>query len=221
MPAQLRFSSFPGRSLLYVMIASALSISLVSSSKAQTTWTITVDGTNATDPPGYKVSPPAESPTKNCAPASPNPKPSADYLYICRGDIVQWNLITSGGQGLLTIHQKEGFHHGASSSQQWYRAIEKQKLAYLYTAKTDAQYGYEYCVALYDNNGSLYSHDPKIIIGGTNIYTAIETYKNAYTQLLDAITNDPDAKKKTKDQARSQADKLNEQIQKLINLFKK
>jgi hypothetical protein len=221
MSAQLTRNIFPRTLLVYTIMVSVCGILFAPGSKAQTTWTITVDATKGNDPPEYKIDPPADSPKKNCAGANPNPKPSADYLYICRGDNVQWNLITTGGQGLLTIHQSEGFHHGASSPVQWYRAVERTKLAYLTTAKTDPIFTYKYCVALYDNNGSLYSHDPKIIIGGTNVEAEIEQFKNVYVQLLNAIADDADADKKAKEQARKQATRINDQIQKLLRLLKK
>ncbi len=222
MPALLTLNIFfPRKILVYAIMVSVSGVLLAANLKAQTTWTITVDATGATDPPKYTVDPAPDSPTKNCAGRNPIPKPTADYLYICRGDRVQWNLITNGGQGLLTIHQNEGFHHGANSPTQWYRTIENQSLAYLTTAKTDPQFTYKYCVALYDNNGSLYSHDPKIIIGGTNVEAEAEQFKIAYTQLLNAIADDADANEKAKEQARKEAGKINDQVRKLLNLLKK
>jgi hypothetical protein len=212
---------FPRRFLAYTIIVFAFGVLFAPSSKSQTIWTITVDVTKGNDPPNYTVDPPADSPKKNCADPNSSPKPSADNLYICPGDQVQWNVMTTGGRGLLTIHQKDGFHYGASSPpQQWYRGTEKGTLAYLTTAKTDKVYSYEYCVAVYDDNGSLYTHDPKIIIGGANPDVQIAEYQKAYRDLVTAIAADPNAKKKAKEQAKNLAAKINEQIQELIRLLK-
>lgn len=221
MPAQLSLSSTIKKLLVYSITVGTFTILPAPRAMAYTTWTITVDVHTGKEKPVYGFS---YDVYPSCAGLPVASAQRVENLTICPGDIVQWKPITTGGNGLLTIHQKEGFRHGVNVPSQWFHGEEGGNPAILTTAVTDKAYSHEYCVAVYDDTGSpynLYSHDPKIIIGGTNIEAEIEQFKVASRQLLAAIANDPDAKKEAREKAAKEAAKINDQIQEIVRLLKK
>ena len=75
----------------------------------------------------------------------------------------------------------------------------------------------------YDDQGynfQLYSHDPKIIIGGTNLGPAIENLLTASHQLVKKIDGDVDLSEKAKEKVRKRAAKIDKQIRDLRELLK-
>ncbi|MGC1618170.1 MAG: hypothetical protein WA765_06725 [Candidatus Acidiferrum sp.] len=206
---------------LYLTVVASLAIFVAPSAKASTTWTITIDVSNGADPPIYGFDYSPKNPPPNCTGLPPMSMQKPEKLYICPGDKVEWNLTTKATQNLLTIHQNRGFQPNGTDT--WIRHYASTT-ASVVSDPSDPGNTYEYCVAAYDDKGTnyqLYSHDPKIIIGGTNVEVEIEQFKIAYTQLLKAIAHDADAKKKAKEQAREETTKINDQVQKLLNLLKK
>lgn len=156
------------RSMVSGIIAVCCASVFVVGARANTTWMVLVDVRPGNDVPTYTITsnPPNAN---NC-----DPKHTADTskgdVPICRGDSIQWAFVTSGKNGWLTIHQSDGVlkdDHG--NAKHWIRENEKG-LKDTGTADPNIDNStYKYCIAIHDDNGRqtrLYTHDPKIIIGG-------------------------------------------------------
>jgi hypothetical protein len=201
MQAQSNLGNNHEKLLVYAIAFAAAAIFFASSANASTTWTITVDvkSTKGNDPPNYIfTSVPPGAP--NCSSATSPPLSLGD-LYVCAGDTVNWTPLSSGGKGWLTVHQSQGFQHGAGAQPIWLRAREKGTPASVTTSATDYGSIYEYCVSLHDQGGHptrLYTHDPKIIIGGTNAEVLIEFVKKVCFQLPPLIDKEKDLDDETK-----------------------
>ena len=155
------------RSIVFAFAITALTVALASNAKAlSTTWKIKIDVSSGNEKPSYSVTPPAN--THNCAGANPSPAPSAEYLYICAGDSVQWEVKTKGGNGKLSVYQKDLFLYKGAAQAQWFHAKEGQSDGGTTDVNTPKGQVHEYSVAVFDDdsaNPHLYVHDPKIIIG--------------------------------------------------------
>ncbi|MGC2527990.1 MAG: hypothetical protein WA639_09595 [Candidatus Acidiferrum sp.] len=207
MSSQLSFGFHPKRITIFVIAVAAFSIVPASSARGNTTWTITVDVAKSaalgSDFPYYTVqSSPPNAP--DCSDPSSPPRDLGD-LYVCAGDKIQWTPNTTGKAGWLTIHQRQGFLPAGGNPSQWFRAREK-KYATVTTDAGDFGAIYEYCIAVHDDKGrpaKLYTHDPKIIIGGARLEVLIQTFQKLCRQLPAALNrdHDPDVSEETRKRA--------------------
>ncbi|HEY2546746.1 MAG TPA: hypothetical protein VGI46_11825 [Candidatus Acidoferrum sp.] len=200
----------------YLIAVAALSILSTSYAKANTQWTITVSVNKGTDPPKFGLSYTGPDPTCG-VPAQSDQDP--ENLYVCPGDTVIWIPATKGQKGWLIVEQVNGFQPAPGAPPMWFRGKEDKSL--VATVTTDANDDgsiYEYCVAVHDDNGAntkLFVHDPKIIVGGSNL----ERQFKLVLSRLTAIVNDPKATEEAKRKARKQLAEIHEQVQKLRKLL--
>lgn len=222
MPAQSIFGLCWKRFSVYVTAVAAFSLLLVANASANTTRTILMDVSGGNEKPSYSVSP-LPSGVSDCSGTNSIPPPSAEYLYICPGDTVEWKLKTRGKKGRMTVFQKDAFltRPGDSTTSQWFHASEGSSDSG--TSDVNAGPGeHEYCVAVFDNNGSLthlYAHDPKIIIGGTLLEVLIKDLQADCAKLPAAIDHDVVVNGDKKKLLREQTAKACEQVETLRNLL--
>lgn len=215
------------RFAVLAIAAAAFSVLFISAAEAQaappppppppTTWTITVDVSSGNEKPSYTVSPPANG--HNCAGTNPHPVPSAEYLYICPGDTVQWEVKTKGGNGKLSVYQKDKFLYKGATSTQWFHTKEGQPPD-SGTTQGNAAKGteHEYCIAAFDDdsaNPHLFVHDPKIVIGTGNREEALINSIIDEAQQLQGLLHD--ASDTVKNQAQQLIDQA-ETLKRLIDL---
>jgi hypothetical protein len=196
------------RCLVYSIAVAAFGILLAPCAKTQTTWKVTVDVESGNDTPAYTVlSIPAGA--SNCAGQNPTPAPSAENLYICPGDTVEWFLKTKGKKGTITIHQRDGFLTKGGVPTDLFRASEGHSDGG--TSDVNAPpHVYDYCVAVFDYdppNSHLYAHDPKVIIGTGSPVELLDGIQRDCRQLLTSLRDNPTAAE--------QAKKMCEESQKL------
>jgi|SRR5579872_953108 len=219
MPAQPILGVHRRRFLVYAIAVAGLSSLLATNADANTTRTILLDVSSGNEKPSYSVSP-LPTGVSDCSGTNPIPPPSAEYLYICPGDTVEWKLKTKGTKGRMTVFQKDAFltRPGDTTTSQWFHASEGNSDSG--TSDVNALSGeHEYCVAVFDNNGShshLYTHDPKIMIGTGGPAPLVTNIQRDCGQLLTAIAHDP----KVKEEAKKQASEICEEVQKLKNFLK-
>ena len=220
MPAQPSLSSTINKLLVFSLTVATFTILSASSAKAYTTWTILIDVSQGVDPPIYSFTYSPKNPAPNCPGLPQMSAQKAENLHICPGDKIEWDIRAHGSQKTLTIHQNQGFQpHGSDI---WFRP-GALSLANVVSDPHDIGTTYEYCVAAYDDQGynfQLYSHDPKIIIGGTNLGPAIENLLTASHQLVKKIDGDVDLSEKAKEKVRKRAAKIDKQIRDLRELLK-
>ncbi len=160
--------SGPGRTrlLAYALAIASLVLASACTVKAQTTWTITVDVTNVTDRPKYSFSSnPANAP--NCAGTNPISPSSAEYLYVCPKDIVNW-VAKPSTKATLTIFFKQPLLDDATSNTptSWHHGKAGQPAGGMVDKNAFRGIAYEYSIGLYDpDTGNLYVDDPTIIVG--------------------------------------------------------
>lgn len=226
MPSQLSLDNSFCKFLVYAIAVAAFGIFPVSSANAQTNWIITVTGIGTNSKPTYDVVPPATSPY-NCAGAHPNPPPSADYLYICANDTVQWQAATTGANPSKMRNKIWIFHedfilqdedHDPTQGFHAMNAITKGGMtdpaATLYVP-------HKYHVSVYDKlTRARYYDDPTIIIGGSHLEVLFDRIERACGQLPAAIDKDPSANDDSKKRAKKEANEACEQFQKLKNFLK-
>jgi hypothetical protein len=217
MPALLSLSPTIKKLLVYLISVASLTILSASSTKAYTTWTILVDVSQGADPPAYSFKYSPQNPAPNCPGLPPMSAQKAEKLHICPGDKVEWNIRAIGSEKTLTIHQNQGFQpHGSDT---WFRP-GPLTLAGVVSDPHDLGTSYEYCLAAYDNQGynyQLYSHDPKIIIGGAKLADEFGDLQKQFSPLLNEIAKDS----KETEKARSKAKKIEEEIEQLKKLLEK
>jgi hypothetical protein len=214
MPGQIGPSTIPRRSLFYAIAVATLGIFLVPTVRAATTWTITIDVHTGKDKPDYSFKYDVYPNCKNLPPAGSQ---DPENLVVCPEDTVYWDFVTVGTHKLLTMHQNQGFQ--PSGHDTWFRGDAATKPSVVID-KNDHGSTYEYCVAVYDDKGTkhqLYSHDPKIIIGGTLFAARIVELQKEFSPLLDEISKDSGEGEK----ARRKAKKIDEEIEKLKKLLQK
>jgi len=216
MPAQLSFLANRKKFLVYAITAVGLGIFIASSATAATTWTITINVKNGSNKPKYSFD---YDVYPNCTGLPAPAAQDAGKLIVCPGDKVQWQLSTKGAKGLLAIHQNRGFQPLTTPNDTWFRG-DVATMAYVVTDGHDHGTPYEYCVAVYDDQGEkiqLYSHDPQIIIGGTKLEIRLDELQKTFDPLLNTIVDDSKESKKV----REQASKLRKQIEDLKRLIEK
>jgi hypothetical protein len=174
------------RSIVSGIIAGYCASVFAVGARANTTWMVRVDVTSQNDVPTYSItsSPPN---AKNCD-STHTADPSKGDVAICAGDSIQWTFVTGGHNGWLTIHQSDGVLKDSNGKSKYY--IREQEQGLKDPGATDPHEHnntYKYCIAIHDKNGSktrLYTHDPKIIIGGGSPF---ELLKRACNDLVVSI----------------------------------
>src|SRR3974390_1025347 len=170
-----------GRSMAFVIVAITFGSLFAFTTRANTTWTVTVDVSKGTDIPTYDINP---KNTPNCVGSPPAGDPSKGDVQICPGDAIYWTFVTKGKKGWLTVHQNSGVLKDMTSNPiYWFHKKERDtQNPGGTTLSTEPDNIFTYCVAVHDNNGTLthlYTHDPKIIVG-----------KGSPLQLLNDIQHD-------------------------------
>jgi hypothetical protein len=206
--------------LIKVIVAALLTIFLGASTKASTTWTITITAIGNDTKPTYKVYPDHGG--------CPNQvKQDPEYLHICVGDTVRWQAVTFSDH-LHKMSNKLGIFHddfilldNADDPTQVFQAVDGNRTD---GGKTDKNATlndeHEYHVSVYDRvNGYKYSDDPTIIIGGTPLMVLIEDLQVDCARLPGAIDHDATENEDLKKQLRDQAARACEQVKKLKDLL--
>lgn len=164
---------------------------------AETVWTVRVDVSAKNEKPKYSFSSnPVGAP--NCSGNNPDPKPSAEDLYICPGDTVQWEFVTNGKRGSLTVYHRDSFLKKNGVATQWFHASEGQSDGG--TSDKSDKGEHEYCVAIFDKHvfsgDHLYAHDPKVIIGKAPPIEILNKLRSDCTKLAIAFGDEAAEEKK-------------------------
>jgi hypothetical protein len=200
------------RSIVSGIIAICCASVFAVNARANTIWVVHVDVTSGNDLPVYTITstPPGAS---NCDPKHTAHTSQGD-VPICPGDSIQWAFVTKGGNGSLTIHQSDGIlKDGHGNAKYWIREQE-QGLADTNTEDPTIVSGvFKYCVAIYDNGSNrVYTHDPKIIVGGGSPFELLKPFEAACHDLVVSIRNSSEA-----DKARQICADADKKLQKLLS----
>jgi hypothetical protein len=215
MSVQLSLGNNLNKFLVYAIAVVTLTILPAPIVRAATTWTITITAVGA-NPLSYSV-----SPTSGGCPYQD--AQNAAYLYICRGDSVEWKAITTGADttkmfSKLTIFQEDFILLDKDSDpNEGFQASNANVTEGGKTDPTAALYvEHKYHVSVYDKVTKIkYHDDPKIIIGGVNLEGLFDEIQSVCAQFPKAIDQDISVDDEARKKAKKQASELCQQFQNL------
>jgi hypothetical protein len=188
------------RLLFFVIAIASFGIVLVSSAKAQTTWTVTVDVTSLNKKPVYTLLPPIVNGSPACKYTT---QKHPESLYVCNDDIVlfQANTAPDSSSHLMNydlyIYQEDDMIVDNSATPVPIPIVHA-KTGTAKGGKVSGKNGaHAYYVAVFDNaNNRMYVDDPKIIIGTgskLNISELLDEIEPLALQLVPMVNADPKA----------------------------
>ena len=216
MPAQLSRINSLYKFSTYAIALLVLPVLWAPGASAATTWTITVAATGPGPKPTYRV-----DPTSGGCPYQTAQNP--EYLYICKGDTVQWQAKTTGDDKTKMFSKLSIFHEDfilLDKDSDPNQAFQASNGNHTEGGKTDPDAApyveHKYHVSVYDKVTKIkYKDDPKIIIGGANVEGLFDEIQSVCAQLPKAIDQDINADDEAKRRAKKQASDLCQQFQNL------